>query len=80
MIFYVWCRFLWVQASVKRAVIIKESMPILDTRTDYVGYNIGDAIIKKKTTPTRDRKLNWLFIRRKKILNIISITEGQVHI
>lgn len=36
MIFYVWCRFLWVQASVKRAVIIKESMPILDTRTDLL--------------------------------------------
>lgn len=57
-------------------------MPILDTRTDFLQKDtiLATQLSRKKTTPTRDRKLNWLFIRRKKILNIISISEGQVHI
>lgn len=60
MIFYVWCRFLWVQASVKRAVIIKESMPILDTRTDFLQK---DTILATQLSRKKRRRRvieNWI--------------------
>lgn len=60
MIFYVWCRFLWVQASVKRAVIIKESMPILDTRADFLQK---DTILATQLSRKKRRRRvieNWI--------------------
>lgn len=60
MIFYVWCRFLWVQASVKRAVIIKESMPILDTRADFLQK---DTIMATQLSRKKRRRRvieNWI--------------------